>query len=132
MRSDRKKIELSCLGANLKDHRRHERISPKLRCWCEGDNVTIYARVSNLSEGGLFLRTPTTFNVQPHLRIRVPLTSELEMVALARVIWQKPKTGLDGSGIGLEFQTLNATQRQSLRRFIQTQSRLAETGRTLF
>ncbi len=46
-------------GQKLAENRKHARVPSRLRCWCEGENVTVYARVGNLSEGGLFLRTST-------------------------------------------------------------------------
>src|SRR6185369_3065374 len=52
-------IGLPTGGQDLAENRKTERVPSRLRCWCEGENVTVYARIGNLSEGGLFLRTST-------------------------------------------------------------------------
>ena len=44
------------------ENRKSARVPTRLRCWCEGENVTVYARIGNLSEGGLFLRLTATWN----------------------------------------------------------------------
>ncbi|MFY0576849.1 hypothetical protein ACN28S_23220 [Cystobacter fuscus] len=38
------------------DNRKTTRFASRLRCWCESEDITLYARVANLSEGGCSCR----------------------------------------------------------------------------
>jgi uncharacterized protein (TIGR02266 family) len=92
------------------------RVLSRLRCWCEGENVTFYARVGNLSEGGLFLRTRTPLETGAITRLRLndgPETVE----ATATVVWARA----DGqeSGMGLRFEALDEPGRSQLRALIE-------------
>jgi len=87
----------------VKDQRRHPRVPSRQRCWCEGDNITIYAQIGNLSEGGLFLRTSAP--LPPGARVRVRLyagAGEVEMPASVAWRWDPrgdPARAEPGMGI---------------------------------
>lgn len=76
------------------------------RCWCEGDDITIYAQIGNLSEGGLFLRTSAP--LPPGARVRVRLDGGAGEVELpARVAWRRdPREdrAWEEPGMGLRFE----------------------------
>lgn len=102
----------------MKENRKYPRISSRLRCWCEGDNVTFYARVSNLSEGGLFLRTSTPLETGAVTRLRLRDGDEDSVVeATATVVWSR-QNGQE-SGMGLRFEGLDEPSRNHLRKLIQ-------------
>ena len=105
----------------LRDSRNHPRIHPSLRCWCEGDNVTVYARVGNLSEGGLFLRTNTPLREGARTMIRFKNGEAGEVAALATVIWTSDGSDDIPPGMGLRFESLDETSREMLQRLINEQ-----------
>ncbi len=90
----------------MKEQRRHARLPSRQRCWCEGNDITIYAQIGNLSEGGLFLRTSAP--LPPGARVRVRLGGgEGEAEMPARVAWHRdPREDRDreepGMGLGFE------------------------------
>ena len=101
------------------DNRRHHRVSSRLRCWCEGDNITVYARIGNLSEGGLFLRTSTPLERGAHALVR--FGGEQPIEAQARVVWSRIE-GHDGPpGMGLEFEGVDEPLIEAIRRIIRTE-----------
>lgn len=104
------------------ENRRHSRVYTRLRCWCEGENVTVYARVGNLSEGGLFLRTSTPMPVgsRTTLRFRGPNgEGEVDEVsAEAVVIWASTSGGEQPAGMGLQFAPMDATRLELIRRMV--------------
>jgi uncharacterized protein (TIGR02266 family) len=59
-------------GASNANRRRHVRSRVFARCWIERESVTLFGRVVDLGEGGLFLRTavvlPPGTDVRVHLR----------------------------------------------------------------
>lgn len=105
----------------MSDNRRYSRISSRLRCWCEGDNVTVYARIGNLSEGGLFLRTSTP--LERGARALVRFGGEQPIEAPARVVWSRVE-GQDGPpGMGLQFEEIDERRRERIRALIETELR---------
>jgi uncharacterized protein (TIGR02266 family) len=87
------------------------------RCWCEGDDITIYAQAGNLSEGGLFLRTSAPLPPGARVRVRIGSGSDAAELA-ARVAWRRdpreepPREGL---GMGLRFETGDDGERAAVR-----------------
>ncbi len=101
----------------MSENRRYIRVASRLRCWCEGENITVYARIGNLSEGGLFLRTSTPLAAGAVATIRIGTEAVFE--THARVVWAR----VDGEeagppGMGLEFQEVDGRRREALRRLI--------------
>jgi len=88
----------------VKEQRRHPRLPCRQRCWCEGDDITIYAQIGNLSEGGLFLRTSAP--LPPGARVRIRLgRGEGEAEMPARVAWRRdPRQDREEPGMGLRFE----------------------------
>lgn len=102
--------------AELRDNRKHQRVAARLRCWCEGENVTFYARVGNLSEGGLFLRTSTPLETGAVTRLKLHAGDE-DVEATATVVWARNE-GRE-SGMGLRFELLDEPARRTLRALIE-------------
>jgi uncharacterized protein (TIGR02266 family) len=89
----------------VREQRRHARAWCRQRCWCEGENITIYAQIGNLSEGGLFLRTSAPLT--PGARVRVRLAVDPGEVELpARVAWRRDRQEPSDTdpGMGLRFE----------------------------
>lgn len=110
----------------MSENRRFVRVTSRLRCWCEGENVTVYARIGNLSEGGLFLRTSTPLAAGAVATIRIGTESVFE--THARVVWARGD-GEDGPpGMGLEFQGVDERRREALRRLIASEQQHHEAN----
>ncbi len=75
----------------MSELRKFSRAPSRLRCWCEGENITVYARIGNLSEGGLFLRTSTPLNEGSRALLRFGNDNPIE--AHARVVWALMTSG---------------------------------------
>jgi uncharacterized protein (TIGR02266 family) len=102
------------------ESRKHTRVGSRLRCWCEGDNVTVYAQIGNLSEGGLFLRTSTPMPKGAKAVVRLKGDSE-EVSAPVRVVWTRDVRGSQPPGMGLEFGELDDRVREAIRRIIKSE-----------
>ncbi|MBN1205028.1 MAG: TIGR02266 family protein [Myxococcaceae bacterium] len=102
------------------ENRRSARVSSRMRCWCEGDNVTLYSRVGNLSEGGIFLRTSTPLREGARATIRLGVGEEdgLGVQTLAKVVWTRKNGQQWPPGMGLQFESLDATSLERLRQII--------------
>jgi uncharacterized protein (TIGR02266 family) len=102
------------------ENRRSGRVPSRMRCWCEGDNVTLYSRVSNLSEGGLFLRTSTPLREGMRAKVRLGVGEEdgPEVQTLVKVVWTRQNDKHRPSGMGLQFESLDAGSLERLRQII--------------
>ena len=86
------------------ERRGHPRVPSRQRCWCEGDDITIYAQIGDVSEGGLSLRTAAHLAPGSPARVWLPAAAgALEMQA--RVAWciQRSRPG-GQAGLGLRFE----------------------------
>jgi uncharacterized protein (TIGR02266 family) len=102
----------------LKENRKHPRIPSRLRVWCEGENVTFYARVDNMSEGGLFLKTSTPLDTGARARLRIESDAQ-QVVADATVMWARAQSTGGPSGMGLRFEPVDPETLDRIRRIIQ-------------
>ncbi len=106
------------------ENRKYTRVSSRMRCWCEGENVTLYSRVGNLSEGGLFLRTSTPLRegVRATVRLGVGEEDGPEVQTLVKVVWTRHNGGHWPPGMGLQFESLDAPSLERLRQIISHES----------
>ena len=102
------------------DKRRHQRANPRLRCWCEGENVTQYTRVENIGEGGLFLRTNSPLPRGEHARVSLGQEDGARVEADATVVWSQPDKESGAAGMGLKFEGMDDKKREKVRRLVQT------------
>ncbi len=100
--------------AVVSDNRKWRRVPSRLRCWCEGENITVYARIGNLSEGGLFLRTSTPL----HEGSRALLRFGNDIEANARVVWARLEGQGGPPGMGLVFEGMDDARLETIRRLI--------------
>jgi hypothetical protein len=70
---------------------------------------------TDLSEGGLFLRSDLLFEVGEDLTLEIPLGNGRTTTATGRVAWVTRGTGKKSSaGMGIEFARLSAHDRRAL------------------
>ncbi|MCE9671120.1 TIGR02266 family protein [Myxococcus stipitatus] len=106
----------------MSENRKSTRVSTQLRCWCEADNVTLYARITNLSEGGLFLRTSTPLAPGARAIVRLSPVDVPEVQATATVVWlREEEDRAYPPGMGLRFENIDAETLGRLRRIISQQ-----------
>ena len=106
----------------MQDRRRFKRSDVHSRCWCEGNNITLYVKVNNVGEGGLFVRTHAPFHSGEHARIRWRMpNSSAEVEAETIVRWTREHTTLDGSppGMGVEFTGMNNQTLHAIRDYVE-------------
>jgi uncharacterized protein (TIGR02266 family) len=104
----------------LSENRKFMRVNSRLRCWCEGENITVYARIGNLSEGGLFLRTSTPLIEGSRALLR--FGSEIPFEAQARVVWARLEGQGGPPGMGLVFEGVDPGKLETIRRVIEAES----------
>ena len=101
----------------MKEARRFPRFRTRLRCWCEGENVTVYSRIGNIGEGGLFLSTSTPLQQGARATVRFKDTDSPEVSAPVTVVWTR--SGVDGPpGMGLRFESLDEKSLETIRQII--------------
>jgi uncharacterized protein (TIGR02266 family) len=81
--------------------------------------VTVYARIGNLSEGGLFLRTSTP--LERGSRAVVRFGGDQSVEAHARVVWARVEGQGGPPGMGLEFETVDERAKEAIRRIIEVE-----------
>ncbi|PZR16184.1 MAG: TIGR02266 family protein [Archangium gephyra] len=99
----------------MSDNRKFQRVTSKLRCWCEGENITVYARIGNLSEGGIFLRTSTPLERGSKAMLRFGTDG---VQTPARVVWSRVEGQGGPAGMGLEFEGADERIREAIRQLI--------------
>jgi uncharacterized protein (TIGR02266 family) len=101
------------------ENRKHVRVLSRLRCWCEADNITLYSRVGNLSEGGMFLRTSTPLEMGARMKLRLHSPGSREVQTRATVVWNRDRwQGERPAGMGLKFEGMDSEALEELRRII--------------
>ena len=102
------------------ENRKYGRVPSRMRCWCEGENVTLYSRIGTLSEGGLFLRTSTPLRAGTRTTVRLGAGEEngAEIQAMAKVVWTRHNGQTWPPGMGLQFESLDASSLERLRQII--------------
>lgn len=98
------------------ENRKFERVVSKLRVWCEGENITVYARVGNLSLGGLFLRTSTPLERGSRATLRF---GSAGVEVPGRVVWARLEGQGGPPGMGVEFENIDDGVREAIRRLIE-------------
>ena len=89
-----------------RERRRYRRVPFDRPCWCEGDDLTLYVRLANASEGGSFLRTAISLEVGRKARLAwySPEIQD-EVVAEVEVVWRSADRPAEAGprGMGLRF-----------------------------
>jgi hypothetical protein len=90
-------------SAGWAEKRRHPRRQLTVRCWMSDGQHTLYARVHDVSLGGLSIRAPVAFSPNVELQLALVLASDLadheatvSIRAQGRVVWvRSPRGDLD-------------------------------------
>ncbi len=112
------------------ERRQYPRVLLNGRCWCEAKDVSVFAQVGNVSEGGLFVRTQIALPTGTRATVRFHLGENgPEHEAEAVVVWgsqsQPGSTGPVASpqvgppGMGLRFTRLEPDLADGIRTFVQ-------------
>jgi hypothetical protein len=115
------------------ERRRSPRWLSTTRAWCEGQGVTLYGRVGNVSTSGLFLLSAAPMPGGTRVRVTIPVAEAgRDLVADAEVVWSRDAAQaeeIDGaadrgaSGLAVRFLQLAPDDERLL------SALLAESGR---
>ena len=86
--------------------------------------MTLYARIANLSEGGLFLQTSTPLAQGVRTTVRLGGGMSPELHARATVVWNRQQRNEKRPpGMGLRFEPLESGELDRLRQIISQEQR---------
>ncbi|MGI5864184.1 MAG: TIGR02266 family protein [Myxococcales bacterium] len=104
----------------LANRRRYPRAALRSRCWCETDDITLYARAMNVSEGGMFIRTYAPLQRGSPAKLRFQVDPGCEVAADAVVVWVREAAEPEHAvpGMGLQFTTIDEASLAAIRDFI--------------
>ena len=106
------------------DRRRHPRVPLRSRCWCEADGITLYAKLANASEGGVFISTHAPLRMGSPAKVRFKLDDpKQEVAADAVVVWVREAAAdpRETPGMGMRFTIIDDQSVNVLRDFIARQ-----------
>lgn len=86
---------------DYREKRRHVRRQLGVRCWMADGASTLYARVHDVSTGGLSIRAPVAFRPGTQLELSLVVGSTIAARAIGRVVWVSARAG--GARMGAEF-----------------------------
>jgi uncharacterized protein (TIGR02266 family) len=113
----------------MPERRKHERTRSRLRCWCEAGDITLFSKVGNLSEGGMFLQTNTPMALGERTRLRLRCADQREVRTEAVVVWSREQRENERpAGMGLRFEGMAPEALEHLRRVIVEEQRLVALG----
>ncbi len=98
------------------DRRRGVRIPALATCWIARDSVTLMGRVTNLSDGGLFVLTPCSICRGSGVELSLNIGGKL-VEASGCVAWCGGTDEADGPGLGIQFDRV-MNGREYLERFL--------------
>ena len=84
----------------MPENRRSKRVPAKLKVWCEGDDFTLLAETVNVSQSGMFVRSPNPLRVGECLRVNI---EDLGSVAEVEVCWTRDAADSGRGGMGVRI-----------------------------
>ncbi len=90
--------------------------------------MTVYARIDNLSEGGLFLRTSTPLERGAKAILRFGAADSVEVEAHAEVVWARGEGDLGPPGMGMQFKGIPPDKLELIRRVILGEQKSKKPG----
>lgn len=84
----------------MPENRRSKRVPAKLKIWCEGDDFTLLAETVNVSQSGMFVRSPSPLRVGECVRLNM---EELGAVAEVEVCWVREAGDSGRGGMGVRI-----------------------------
>ena len=112
------------------NRRRFRRVMARSRCWCETEGITIYAKIVNVSEGGVFIRTFAPLTMGSTAKLRFNVDGLREVVTEAVVVWIRPTTDSPtiSPGMGLRFIGATAETVEAIRAYVDSTQTEGEGG----
>lgn len=90
------------------ERRIHPRVYTDARCWLEKESITLYGTVSNISQSGLFLRTPVALSVGENVDLAIDLETG-EIRANGHIVRATTSSSNSSqTGLGIHFDRINA------------------------
>lgn len=84
----------------------------------------MYARIGNLSEGGLFVRTSTPLARGAKAKLRFKNGDQPEVATLATVVWTSQGDNGTPPGMGLRFDGVDERARELIQQIIQSEHQI--------
>ncbi len=87
----------------VSERRNEKRIPVNQRCWCEGQDVTLFGRITNASHRGAFLRTAASLRIGEPARLVWDTPSGDRTEIRAEVMWISGSRSATEPGLGLRL-----------------------------
>jgi hypothetical protein len=84
------------------EQRRHPRRELALRCWIGDARHTLYARLHDVSRGGLSVRAPVPFSPSSTVEVALELPGGRRVRARGEIVWVRDAPG-NGPRMGARF-----------------------------
>lgn len=99
---------------SLENRRRHSRSRVLARCWIERESITLFGRVVDLGEGGLFLRTAVVLAPGTDVNVQLRSAAGDAIRAHGTVAWVGFRNDGDirTRGIGIAFDRIEEGAKQ--------------------
>jgi uncharacterized protein (TIGR02266 family) len=101
------------------NQRKYVRHIKRFRCWCESDGVTLFARVGNVSESGVYIKTSTPLPAGAKATVKFEGVKSFSVTAC--VVWTRDLTQGEPVGMGLKFEQADELTRHSIMRLIDSE-----------
>jgi uncharacterized protein (TIGR02266 family) len=101
------------------ERRKHPRLRFEVPVDIKSGHYLYVARTDDISEGGVFLRTPAAIRLGStvHLHLRV---GDATVSVIGKVCWSKPTEDGKQEGVGVQFYDMSPYARTVLRNFMRT------------
>lgn len=109
------------------EQRKHRRVRVRQPVWCEGDDLTLFVHARDVSETGLFVRTPGPAGEGRQFRMSFTNTSDVgeeEIIAQVEVVWTRRGSQ---PGMGLRIVSFEKGQ-EEFQRFVEAHLAADETS----
>jgi uncharacterized protein (TIGR02266 family) len=108
-------------NSSQEDRREATRYEARVRCWLERESVTLLGTVTNISEHGLFLKTPVTISKGSAVKLSLDL-GDVVVNAAGRVVWSRSANECASRvpGIGVRLDSTD-TSSELIERFLRDQ-----------
>ncbi len=105
---------------SFKDQRRYPRVLTEVRVTCEYGADSFYHYTLNVSQGGIFIRTPKPLDADTTIKVEFTLPSLGHTFSIeGKVAWRKEKGDESGdAGMGIEFTDISDRDSSLLRQYV--------------
>lgn len=108
------------------EKRIHERVAVDLSVTFQSEDEFASSYMSNISRGGVFIRTEEALNIDTVVKFKFTLPGDERVFkVLGMVVWSAPAGGKGIPGMGIQFTEMSNEDRILIEGFVE--ARLAET-----